>query len=66
MPLVRDPDGKGLFYIPDGEAARPRKHPCPSCSFCMQCSASRCAACLKQQSSCRRGEGCGRAERRPE
>lgn len=66
MPFVRAPDGKGIFYIPEGEGSPPRKHPCPGCSFCLQCSAGRCAACLRQQSGCRRGDACGKEERRRE
>jgi hypothetical protein len=46
----RLPGFEGLFYEPcTGETAR--KHPCPDCHYCQQCSAARCSLCR-----CRGGE----------
>jgi hypothetical protein len=57
MPFVRAPDGKGLFYVPEAEAERPKKHPCPDCTFCLMCNDHRCATCLDQKGACGR-RGC--------
>jgi hypothetical protein len=63
MPFVRAPDGKGLFYVPDADISRPKKHPCADCSVCLMCSDERCASCLRQKQPCQKPGGCTCAKR---
>jgi len=55
MPFIRVPGTPGLFYVPDSDCSRPKKHPCPDCHFCQMCSDERCRLCLGSQA---RGGGC--------
>jgi hypothetical protein len=38
------PGCKGMFYEPPRQE-QAKKHPCPDCHFCQQCSPSRCTVC---------------------
>ena len=40
----RLPKFQGLFYEPGGKQG-PKKHQCPDCQFCQECSPSRCSVC---------------------
>jgi hypothetical protein len=40
----RLPQYQGLFYAPCCKGGS-KKHPCPDCHFCQECSPSRCQVC---------------------
>ena len=44
----RLPKSRGLFYQPCQKSGS-KKHPCPDCHFCQQCSPSRCQLCRSQK-----------------
>lgn len=59
MPFVRKPGIEGVVFEPEGCPPGAKRHDCPDCFFCQQCSEVRCRAC--RSGAGRRG--CG--EERP-
>jgi len=49
MPFIELPDGNGKLYVPEDTPPAMKKHPCPDCAVCQQCSNERCEMCLKQK-----------------
>ncbi|MFH0798938.1 MAG: hypothetical protein V2A66_02010 [Pseudomonadota bacterium] len=45
MPFVRRPGIEGLVFVPEGCPSCEKKHDCPDCFYCQQCSETRCRAC---------------------
>jgi hypothetical protein len=41
------PGLKGKIYVPES-GGKKKKHPCPDCSVCQQCSQERCRVCRNQ------------------
>jgi len=44
------PDNLGMIYMPECAGGR-KKHPCPDCFSCQQCSNERCRVCQDQKAS---------------
>ncbi len=49
MPFVKHAGIKGRVYVPEASPAGTKKHPCPGCFWCQNCSESRCRVCRKHQ-----------------
>ena len=47
MPFVRRPGIEGLIFVPEECPASEKRHKCPDCFYCQQCSETRCQACLR-------------------
>jgi len=45
MPFVKVPGVTGKVYVPEASAGQTKKHPCPDCFACQQCSDDRCNVC---------------------
>jgi hypothetical protein len=45
MAFVDFPGLPGKIYVPDADPKATKKHPCPDCRCCQECSARRCLAC---------------------
>ena len=60
MPFVKMPGVTGKVYVPELLPGQTRKHTCPDCFACQQCSDDRCTVCLGQGADCTRGDHCRR------
>jgi hypothetical protein len=56
MPFVKMPGVTGQVYVPEEISGNRRKHPCPDCFACQQCSDDRCNVCRSQGFICNDGK----------
>ena len=55
MPFKTIPGIVGKVYVPDKKPDVPKKHDCPDCYFCQQCSDDKCQLCRSQDArGCRK------------
>jgi hypothetical protein len=59
MPFVKMPGVIGKVYVPETPPGLSKKHPCPDCFACQQCSDDRCTVC-RGQPDCAGGKDCRR------
>lgn len=72
MAFIRMEGVCGKVFVPEG-SPEPKKHPCPDCFECQQCSDDRCRVCLSEGTEDGaprnrfRGEGlsCGKGSKGP-
>jgi hypothetical protein len=53
MPWIRQPGVEGLVYVPELPPGATRKHHCPDCHACQNCSDARCGACRRLHAAAR-------------
>ena len=58
MPFVKMPGVTGKVYVPEVLPGQRKKHPCPDCFACQQCSDDRCTVCRGEGAVCSKGEHC--------
>jgi len=69
MPFEKRPGLPGKVYIPEYRSECARKHACPDCFTCQNCSDERCGLCLSKKESlskqsCRVARSSGEVPRR--